>query len=125
MAYKKTKKLTKKEAPKSEKPSLEEAKSFDSKKEEPMDLPEEEIVEKVVLPKASPLEKKIEEEKPPKDVAKLPVAMPSEEAQKYETTVALKTTVKRCGSWFKLVADKKVTGTKEQIAYLRSCGLVK
>jgi len=129
MAYKKSKKLTKKDTTKkSEKPSVTEKKAMDStkKEEKPAPIPEEEeVVEKVALPKESPLEKKIEEEKPPKELDKLPVALPSEEAKQYETSVALKTTVKRCGVWFKLVTGKKVTGTKEQIAYLRSCGLVK
>jgi hypothetical protein len=131
MAYKKTKKLSKTlkvkddaEQPKSL--SMDESEALDTKKQvSSLDMPEEEVVDAPVLVKEAPLEEKIKEAEPPKDVASLPVAIPGESVGNYETTIALKTTVKRCGTWFKLVTGKKVTGTKEQIAYLRSCGLVK
>lgn len=90
-------------------------------KEEPKEEPK--VVKKEVLP---PVLQKVEVEEPkPETLEKLPVALPSGDAKNLETTVALRTTNKMCGQWFKLVTGKKVTGTTEQIAYLRSFGLVK
>lgn len=87
--------------------------------------PKEEIKEKVTKSEVEkPAPKK---EEPPKEadpVKDLPVALPSQAALDIVTSKALKTTVKFCGKWFKLVQGKSVTATASQIAYLRSCGLV-
>lgn len=120
------KKKVKKTEPKAEKVS-----TVDAVAKKPVEEPKEEVKEEVeepvkeevpepVLKKTEPVEEK------PVPSEDLPVALPSKVAMDMVTTTALKTTVKFCqGKWWKLVVDKKVTGTQSQIAYLRAQGFVK
>jgi len=87
------------------------------KKPEPEKVapPKEEVIENINKPEPAPEPEKVEA---------LPAALPSEVAKDIVTSKATKTTVKFCGKWFHLVKGRAVTATANQIAYLRSCGLV-
>lgn len=85
-------------------------------------LPEEEL-EMAPAPKPVLKEEPVVEE-PPADLSKVKKAIPAAIVSQWVTTKALKTTVKFCGQWVTLVKGKNITASADQIAYLRSRGLV-